>query len=128
MITDNNFGIGFRIKQLIDNRNLTAYIVSSKLGISEGTMSRMLSGKTARPSQKNIKLLADYFRVSEQYLLTGEDDTKQENTDMNTNEELLLLRELVKCQSRQIDRLTEMLSRCANNETVGINKLTGTDQ
>lgn len=83
MSKDSNLHIGLRIKKLIDERNLTAYVVSQGSGVKQPNLSRLLTGETKRPSAENIKLLANYFQVSEQYLLTGKDDTKQENTDMN---------------------------------------------
>lgn len=63
--------IGDRIKQLIDIKGVTAYIVSAKTGISQATLSRLMSNATKKPNINNIELLANYFNVNPDWLLTG---------------------------------------------------------
>ena len=51
------------IMDLIKERKTTAYAVSKATGISSGNFSDWKSGK-AKPSQKAIQKIADYFDVS----------------------------------------------------------------
>ena len=59
------------IMDLIKERKTTAYAVSKATGISSGNFSDWKSGK-AKPSQKAIQKIADYFNVSVDYLLGRE--------------------------------------------------------
>ena len=60
-----------RLKQLIEEKGVTPYVVASKTGIAQSSISRILSGKTTKTSIRNTELLAKYFNVSPQWLLTG---------------------------------------------------------
>lgn len=62
--------IGERVKYLIESKGLTAYEVSHESGISEATLSRIVN-KNTKPNIKNCKILADYFQVEKEWLLTG---------------------------------------------------------
>lgn len=65
--------------QLLNERNLTAYRLSKELNISESVISSWKRG-TLVPGYNSIKMLADYFGVSADYLLerTDKDDGEQE--------------------------------------------------
>ena len=60
-----------RILELVETKGITPYEISSKTGISEAVLSRLLNGKTKKPNQNNIKTLAKYFNISEDWLRTG---------------------------------------------------------
>lgn len=60
-----------RILELIESKGVTPYEISAKTGISEAVLSRLLNGKTKKPNQNNIKILAKYFNISEDWLRTG---------------------------------------------------------
>jgi len=62
--------IGDRLTQLLKNKGVTRYVVSEYTGISESTLSRIIN-KNSKPNIENCKLLANYFNVSEEWLLTG---------------------------------------------------------
>ena len=59
-------------EQLLQKFNMTTYQVSKETGISQSTLSNW---KTRRNliSGKNAQLIADYFGVSVDYLMTGEE-------------------------------------------------------
>lgn len=65
--------------QLLKERNLSAYRLSKDLNISESVIGRWKKG-TLVPGYNSIKILADYFGVSADYLLerTDKDDGEQE--------------------------------------------------
>ena len=60
---------------LMKARNITAKNISENTGISAGNISDWKSGRSA-PTIDKIKLLANYFNVSTDYLL-GRSDEKQ---------------------------------------------------
>lgn len=65
-------GTGLRIKELIENKGITPYIVSAKTGVSQSTLSRILNDNSKKLNIENTKILAEYFNVSEEWLTTGE--------------------------------------------------------
>lgn len=78
--------ISKRIEQLIEDKGVTPYVVSEKTKIAESTLSRILGGETKKPNIKNIQLLAKYFQVSEDWLLTGQNAVSEpENNDYKAN-------------------------------------------
>jgi transcriptional regulator with XRE-family HTH domain len=61
-----------RIKQLADCRGITMYTIAQETGISQSTLSRLMNNKTDSISRRSLKILADYFQVSLDWLITGE--------------------------------------------------------
>lgn len=61
-----------RLRYLIDKKGITPYYLSEKTGISEAAISRLLNGKSIRPNIRTTGLLANYFHITEDWLLTGE--------------------------------------------------------
>ena len=61
-----------RLKYLLDSRGVTPYYLSRATNVSQATISRLKSDKTAKPSIATNKKLAKYFNVDEAWLLTGE--------------------------------------------------------
>lgn len=57
--------------KLRDNAGLTDYKVSEELGIARSTLSNWKSGKYT-PKADKLQIIADYFGVSVEYLMTGE--------------------------------------------------------
>lgn len=66
-----------RIKELADKKGISMYSLSLETGISQATLSRLKSGNTEKLNRKNIKLLSDYFRVSQDWLLTGNEEVRK---------------------------------------------------
>lgn len=69
--------IGERLKHLIENKGITAYELSSSTTISESTLSRILNYST-KPNLKTSELLAKYFKVSKEWIITGNSDNEYE--------------------------------------------------
>lgn len=61
-----------RLKYLLDSRGVTPYYLSRATNVSQATISRLKSDKTAKPSIATNKKLAKYFNVDEAWLLTGQ--------------------------------------------------------
>jgi transcriptional regulator with XRE-family HTH domain len=60
-----------RLIELMNLKGVTAYDISAVTGISQSTLSRLKSDHAKKPSLKNLKKLADYFQVSEDWLRNG---------------------------------------------------------
>lgn len=87
--------------QLLQKFGVTAYKVSKATGISQSSLSDWKLGKVT-PKTDNMKKIADYFGVSVEYLMTGEekeggetyylnDETTKIAQDIFENKELRLL-------------------------------------
>lgn len=63
--------ISDRIKLLLKNRDITAYRLCEDTGIDSGTFSKSIKTKNRWKSQHMIAM-AEYFRVSLDWLMTGE--------------------------------------------------------
>jgi transcriptional regulator with XRE-family HTH domain len=70
----NNMNIFDRIKQLAETRGVSMYAVSRDTGISQATLSRLKNQKTLNISPSSLEMLANYFSVNREWLLTGEGD------------------------------------------------------
>jgi transcriptional regulator with XRE-family HTH domain len=64
-----NQEIGARLRELRGEKPQTT--VAGELGVAERTYQNWEAGDT-KPSYRNLQILADYFRVGEEYILTGE--------------------------------------------------------
>ncbi len=60
-----------RIIELIEEKNVTAYEIALKTGLSEGALSRIKNNNTAKMSIKSIDILANYFNVNRDWLKSG---------------------------------------------------------
>jgi len=87
--------------QLLQKFGVTAYKVSKATGISQSSLSDWKLGKVT-PKTENMKKIADYFDVSVEYLMTGEEkeggetyylneETSKMAQDIFENKELRLL-------------------------------------
>lgn len=77
-----------RILKLLSDNGITAKKLTADIGISSSAISEWKKGK-GKPSAEAIIKLADYFGVSTDYLLTGKNNT-QENNALSDNENKLL--------------------------------------
>lgn len=82
-----------RIYQLLDEKDKRAYELCQKLEIRTSTMSTW-KARTSDPPAKYMKTIADFFGVSLDYLLTGQDAPVRKNTSMEEDELLELFRSL----------------------------------
>lgn len=80
-------------EQLLQKHGVSAYKISKDTGISQVTLSNWKNGRST-PKQDKLKLIADYFGVSLNYLMGLEDKDIYENeleAKNPTEKELLLL-------------------------------------
>ncbi len=86
-------------EQLCQSRNLTPYKVSKLANVTQTALSNWKTGKST-PSAKTLQKLADFFNVSIDYLMTGNNsnsetsgltkrDTKEITEMLNNMEDLL---------------------------------------
>lgn len=76
--------IATRLKSLMEEKGISAYVVEKECGFPQANMSKLLNGSVQKPNTENLKLLSNYFHVTEEWLRTGrgnklisEDELKQ---------------------------------------------------
>lgn len=74
-------------EQLLQKYNMTAYKVSKATGVTQTSLSNWKSGRNT-PSAKTLQKIADYFGVTVDYLMTGQEDTspKEKSSDLTTRD------------------------------------------
>ena len=75
-----------RFSKLLKDNNVTPYFVSDRTGISQATLSRIVNGNTIKISIKTSKILANYFNVSQEWLLTGKGSTCLNQNEQNLSD------------------------------------------
>lgn len=89
--------ISERLAYLLESKKITPYQLSVGTGISESTISRILSQKTKKLQTPTITLLANYLQVKKEWLLTGDGDIAEKNqADLNFTGYLSRIDELIK--------------------------------
>lgn len=79
-----------RLKELRKEKGLTQQKVADSLNISQPNYRRWESGER-RPSVETLVMLADYFEVSIDYLLTRKNQKVFENEKIYTEEDLIII-------------------------------------
>ncbi|PWJ49312.1 helix-turn-helix domain-containing protein [Faecalicatena contorta] len=69
-------------EQLLQSFGATAYKVAKETGVTQSTLSDWKRGRST-PKADNMKKLADYFGVSVDYLMTGEEKKGGEKYYLN---------------------------------------------
>lgn len=86
-----------RLAYLLESKKITPYQLSVDTGISESTISRILSQKTKKLQTPTITLLANYLQVKKEWLLTGDGDiAEKDQADLNFTGYLSRIDELIK--------------------------------
>ena len=75
-----------RIVELCEQKGIKPGRVCADTGLSRGMMSDLKMGRTKALSAKNTKIIADYFGVSTDYLLTGKPDAPLTTADLGHGE------------------------------------------
>lgn len=70
-------------EQLLQKYNVTSYKVAKEAGVTQTALSNWKTGKST-PTTKTLQRIADYFGVTIDYLMTGEE---KENDKYYVNEE-----------------------------------------
>lgn len=73
--------------KLLDKKGVTAYRVSKETGIAASTFTDWKTGRS-EPKKDKLKKIADYFGVTVEYLMTGEENRLSEG---NANLDYILL-------------------------------------
>ena len=82
-----------RIYQLLDEKDKRAYELCNRLSIRTSTMSTW-KAHTNNPPAKYMKTIADFFGVSLDYLMTGQEAPIRKNTTPEEDDLLVLFRSL----------------------------------
>lgn len=78
-----------RINLCLAKKGIDGAEMSRNLGFSNSVYSQWNTRKT-NPSKKKLMLVADYFGVSLEWLMFGEDDLKTKNPTAQTDDEALM--------------------------------------
>ena len=62
-------------EQLLQKHNISAYRVAKEAGVTQTSLSNWKSGRNT-PSTSTLQKIADYFGVTIDYLMTGEEKEK----------------------------------------------------
>ena len=73
-------------EQLLQKFNITPYKISKDTGVTQTTLSNWKNGKST-PSTANMQKIADYFNVSIDYLMTGQESTDNKRSEFNARDE-----------------------------------------
>jgi len=85
-----------RLKHLLERNGLTSYQLCKKVNLNQSTLSRILN-KNSKPNASNLKTICNYFNVSEEWFLTGnekESTTKGVKSSLETEIEKIVAAKL----------------------------------
>lgn len=114
-----------RIKNLCDSKGISMNKLEEILGFGKGYISKL---GTTTPNTTKIKLIADYFGVSVDYIITGEDsntdipyyindDAREMAQFMFENPEYKVLFDASrKVKKEDIEFVKEMIDRMSNRD------------
>lgn len=71
-----------RFEKLKEEKDVTSYAVAKATGITTTTLTNWGKGKYT-PKQDKLQLIADYFGVTLDYLVNGEEKEKADYSDVN---------------------------------------------
>jgi len=74
-----------RIESLRKSKGLSQGKLEKQLGFSNGSISKW---KNSTPKVERLQKLADFFGVSVEYLMTGKEEDKKENSVIDIKDEL----------------------------------------
>ena len=60
--------VSIALRELLDRDRISPTELHRRTGVPQSTLSRILSGKIVDPSDKHISRIAEYFRVSTDYV------------------------------------------------------------
>lgn len=80
-------------EKLMQNKGVSPYKVSKDTGVTQSTLSDWKRGRST-PKTDNMKKIADYFGVTVDYLVTGEETDIDKMSEIKSMEELDLAKRL----------------------------------
>lgn len=90
-------------EQLLQKYGVTTYQVSKATGISQSTFSNWKSRRNLLSADK-ATLIANYFGVSLDYLMTGKDETKEKDPELTTRDERDIKKDLDSLREKLISK------------------------
>lgn len=87
-------------EKLCEEKNVTPYRVCKDTGITTATISNWKAGRYV-PKQDKMKKIADYFGVTVDYLMTGEEEAEKKTSELTTKDE----KDITKDLDRIMDKL-----------------------
>ena len=63
-------------EQLLQKKGVSSYKVAKEAGVTQTALSNWKSGRST-PTAKTLQKIADYFGVTIDYLMTGDDSSEQ---------------------------------------------------
>jgi transcriptional regulator with XRE-family HTH domain len=112
-----NQEIGARLRDLRGSRPQT--LIASELGVAERTYQNWEAGD-AKPSWRNLQKVATYYRVTEEFILTGADGGRDLPADVASNDKVedvaVEFRERVNATHSQLDRIEGRLDEARSEQ------------
>lgn len=108
-----------RIKHLCKNRGISLHKLEQDLGFAKGYISKL---DKSTPNTKKMQLIADYFNVSVDYLMTGKDNRfSVENAElmadiMLDNEILETIKKFQKLNNEKKKHIIELIMMFSESE------------
>ena len=88
-------------ERLLAEHGITAYKVAKATGITTATLTSWKKGRYT-PKQEKLQKIADYFGVTIEYLMTGEEEPKEKVPELTAKDE----RDITKDVDRIMEKLT----------------------
>ena len=80
-------------EQLLQKHGVTPYKVAKETGVTQTSLSNWKTRRNT-PSSKTLQKIADYFGVTVDYLMTGNDETKEKDPELNDRDERDITKDL----------------------------------
>ena len=103
-------------ERLLKEKGVTAYRVSKETGIGASTFTDWKNGRST-PKQEKLQKIADYFGVTVDYLMTGQEDASHKEKSS----------ELTSRDNRDIAKDLETIMEKLNNQEAGPTSFDGND-
>lgn len=74
-------------EQLLQKKGVSSYKVAKEAGVTQTALSNWKSGRST-PTAKTLQKIADYFGVTIDYLMTGNDSSEQQGLTARDNRDI----------------------------------------
>ena len=90
-------------EQLLQKKGVSSYKVAKEAGVTQTALSNWKSGRST-PTAKTLQKIADYFGVTIDYLMTGDDSSEQKGLTARDNRDI----------AKDLDNIMEKLTSGEN--------------